>query len=376
MSNIDDEFEKVVEGVNKGFQDFKKTSNDRLVRMENSMARKAKFSTGDAKNEGEESLAIKDWLKGGSLDTKALSTTNDGQGVVVRSDWADQIFKLIRESSPMRQVANIRGTDSNEIEFLVDRGEASSAWTAETGTRSETALDFMTRHKIANHEHYSYPSATQQMLEDSSFDVEGWIQTSVGTRFARQEADAFINGNGTGKPRGILDYGTVANDSFAWGADPSLYEVGAVYSGVDGALAASDPDDAIYDLVDSLKVDYLQNASFLMTRKMRNLLRKMKDSTDRSLLQASLSDTVPDRLMGYPIRLAEDMPDLAADVVGILFGDFRQAYSIVDRLGVAVLRDPGYSKPGFVRWYVRKRVGGALTNPEAVKALVLGTAPA
>lgn len=72
--------------------------------------------------------------------------------------------------------------------------------------------------------------------------------------------------------------------------------------------------------------------------------------------------------------LAEDMPALAADVPGILFGNFAEAYTIVDRAGVTIVRD-NITRPGFVRWYVRKRLGGALTNPEAVKALVLGSAP-
>jgi len=370
------ELNKVIEDLGESFEDFSAKQSKRVDQLETQLARRFKGDMPLGETKGIESKAMAEWLKGGPTDTKALSTTNDGQGVTVRSDWADQIFKLIRESSPMRQIANVRGSDSNEIEVLVDRGEASSDWTAETGTRSETAIDFMTRQKIATEEHYSYPSVTQQMLEDSQFDVESWVQSKVGSRFARQESAAFINGDGIGKPRGILDYGTVKEASFAWGADTSLYEVGAVYSGVAGGLATSNPDDAIYDLVDSLKVDYLQNGSFLMTRAMRNVLRKMKDADNRSLLQMSLADTVPDRLMGYPVRLAEDMPALATDVVGILFGDFRQAYTVVDRLGVAVLRDPGYSKPGFVRWYVRKRIGGALTNPEAVKALVLGTEPA
>ena len=132
--------------------------------------------------------------------------------------------------------------------------------------------------------------------------------------------------------------------------------------------------DTLADLVDALKAPYLPGASWMMTRKMRNIIRKLKDQDGRFLYQASLDAAIPDRLMGYPVRLAEDMPAPAAGVVGALFGDFRQAYTIADRIGLAVIRDV-YSQPGFVRWYVRRRIGGALTNPEAVKALVLGVAP-
>lgn len=318
---------------------------------------------------GPETKAMADYLRG--KEVKALSVTNDGQGVTVRSDWSGRIFELIRESSPMRQLANVIGTSKNEVEVLVDREEPESSWTAETGARAATAASFLTRHKIAVSEHYALPSATLDMLDDSDFRVESWLQTKVAGRFARQEAAAFFNGDGVGRPKGILDYDTVPDATFSWGADPAAYEIGAIYSGVAGDLPGADP---LADLVDALKAPYLAGASWMMTRAMRNRVRKLKDADGRFLYQASLDSAIPDRLLGYPVALAEDMPALGAGVVAALFGDFSQAYTIADRTGLAVVRDV-YSQPGFVRWYVRRRVGGALTNPEAVKALVLGVAP-
>jgi len=322
---------------------------------------------------GQETKAMGDYFR--RNETKALSVTSDGQGVTVRADWSDRIFKLVRESSPVRAVASVIGTSKNEVEVLVDRDEPASDWVAETAARSGTAASFLTRHKIGVHEHYALPSATLDMLDDSDFPLEEWLQGKVATRFARQEAAAFMNGTGNGEPRGILTYDFVPDADHVWGADPAAYTIGAAYSGVDGDLPVGSAGvDLLGDLVDSLKAEYLPNASFLMTRKMRNALRKLKDQEMRPFYQPSLVEAVPDRLMGYPVRLAEDMGALAADGVGILFGDFRQAYTVVDRIGLAVIRDV-YSQPGFVRWYVRRRVGGALTNPEAVKALVLGVAP-
>lgn len=329
----------------------------------------------NAENGGPETKAMMSWLRSGKDETKALSVTSDGQGVTVRADWSDQIFSLMRESSPMRAIANVLPTSKNEVEVLVDREDAGSDWIAEVGTRVATTEPFMTRHKIAVHEHYALPAATLDMLDDSDFPVETWLQAKVADRFARQEASAFLTGDGSGQPKGILDYSTVPDASFSWGADPAAYTIGAVYTGAGGLGGAADAVDLISDLVDSLKTPYLPNASFLMTRAMRNQLRKLKDTENRSLYFQSLDAALPDRLMGYPVRLAEDMPAPGADVVGILFGDFRQAYTIADRSGVAVIRDV-YSTPGFVRWYVRRRVGGALTNPEAVKAMVLGAEPA
>lgn len=322
---------------------------------------------------GHETKAMQDFFRRG--ETKALSVTSDGQGVTVRADWSDRIFQLVRESSPMRQVASVIGTSKNEIEVLVDREEPASDWVAETGTRAATAASFMTRHKIAVSEHFALPSATLDMLDDSDYPVEDWLQGKVANRFARQEAAAFIGGDGVGKPRGILDYGFVPDADFAWGANPAAYAIGAIYTGVNGDLPAvplgADP---LADLVDAVKAPYLPNASWMMTRAMRNKIRKLKDADGRFLYQASLDAAIPDRLMGYKVNLAEDMPALVTGAVGALFGDFREAYTIADRIGLAVIRDQ-VTQPGFVRWYVRRRVGGALTNPEAVKALILGVEP-
>jgi len=307
-----------------------------------------------------------------SKDFSELSVTNNGQGVTVRGEWANLIFEKVFETSPMRAIAGVLSTESNVLEVLVDRDEPDSEWVAELGDRDPTDASFMTRQPIEVHEHYAYPAITLQMLEDSQFNVQDWLQYKLALRFARQEAAAFIHGDGDGKPRGILDYDIVPEASFTWGKDPNKYEIGAQYSGTDGDI---DNADCLIDLVDSLKAAYLPGASWLMTRAFRNKLRKLKDSNDRYLYMASLDSNTPDRLLGYPVYLAEDMPTPQAGVVGALFGDFSEAYSIVDRTGITVQRD-AVTKPGWVKYYARRRTGGAVTNPEAVKALVLGSASA
>lgn len=362
----------------KAKQEQRVTDLDRYVREIEARGKRPFYGQDAHDTTGYESKAVGEWMRG-QLETKELSITSDGQGVTVREDWSDRIAKLIRESSPVRQVAAVESTTSNEWEMLVDRGEPTSGWVAETAARNPTAASFMTRQKIAVHEHYAYPESTLALLEDSRFNVEGWLANKLGTRFGRQEASAFMIGDGNGRPRGILDYDFVPDADFTWVADPDDYEIGAIYTGVPGDFPSAEadsklPDDVLYDLVDSLKADYLPNASFLMTRAMRNKIRKLRDGDDRSLLQMSLADGVPDRLLGYPVRLAEDMAQPDDDVVGILFGDFRQAYTIVDRVGITIQRDT-LTRPGFCRWYARKRVGGAVTNPEAIKALVLGIEP-
>lgn len=305
------------------------------------------------------------------MERKELSVTNDGQGVSVRSQWSDRIFKEIRETSPMRQIAGVMTTNSDSVEVLVDRGEPLSDWIGELDPRAQTDTSFLTRHKIEVFEHYANPEVTLQMLEDSSFNVEAWLQGKLASRFNRQEEAAFMLGDGSGKPRGLLTYPTVENGAFTWGADPALYSIGALYSGTNGDISDAD---ILIDLVDSLKTAYLPGAGWLMNRAMKSKIRKLKDNQDRYLFEPAITAGAPDRLLGYPVYIAEDMPALGTDVVGAVFGNFGQAYTIVDRVNVIVQRD-SFTKPGWVKYYARKRLGGAVTNPEAVKFLVLGTEP-
>ncbi|RUO22428.1 phage major capsid protein [Aliidiomarina iranensis] len=346
-----------------------KSFEDRLTSIEVASKRPYAGNVTESKSDPE----LKGFLTKGTspMERKDLSVTNDGQGVSVRSQWSDRIFKLIREFSPIRSVASVMRTNSDSLEVLIDREEPQSDWIGELDPRNDTSTSFLTRHRINVHEHYAYPSITLQMLEDSNFDVEQWLQSKLVTKFSRQEADAFINGDGNGKPRGILNYSFVPEADFTWGADPDLYEMGSQYTGAAGDISSAD---VLFDLVDSLKSNYLPGASFMMTRAMRNKIRKLKDAENRYLLEPSLTAGAPDRLLGYPVAIAEDMPALAADVVGVLFGNFNEGYTIVDRVDLSVQRD-AVTRPGWVKYFARRRTGGALTNPEAVKALVLGTEP-
>lgn len=180
-----------------------------------------------------------------------------------------------------------------------------------------------------------------------------------------------MNGDGSGKPKGIRQYTFTDDASATWGTTPASYEIGKIKSGVNGDLAAA-PDGAnrLSALLDSLKVPYRRNATWMMSREMQGKLRGLQDSSGQYQFQTDLASCDRNSLFGYPVVLAEDMPAAATGVAGALFGDFSQTYSIVDRSEISVIRDV-YSQPGFVKWYMRKRTGGALTNPEAIKVFTL-----
>jgi HK97 family phage major capsid protein len=180
--------------------------------------------------------------------------------------------------------------------------------------------------------------------------------------FAEQEGDAFINGDGVNKPRGLLTYTTVADASWSWGS------IGYVASGASGAFAASDPSDALLDLAYAPKQGYRANAHWVMNRKTEAAIRKLKDGQGNYIWAPGAAAGDPATLFGYPVAEAEDMPDIAANSLSIAFGDFARGYLVVDRVGVRVLRDPYSAKP-FVLFYTTKRVGGGVQNFEAIKLM-------
>lgn len=178
----------------------------------------------------------------------------------------------------------------------------------------------------------------------------------------RAESAAFVSGDGIDKPRGFLAPAKVANASWSWGS------IGYVPSGAASDFLATNPADCIITLIYSLGADYRANATFVMNSKTAGAVRKMKDLDGRFLWSDGLAAAEPARLMGYPVLLCEDMPDIAAGAFAIAFGDFAAGYTIAERPEVRVLRDPFSAKP-HVLFYATKRVGGDVSDYAAIKLL-------
>ena len=212
---------------------------------------------------------------------------------------------------------------------------------------------------------YSNPQATQTSLDDIFFNAEEWLNSEVAREFSEKEGNAFLLGNGTNKPKGLLAYPllTTADDVRAFG---SLQKI---ISGAAGAFTG----DKLIDLIHSLKAGYRANGKFMMGNLTVAYVRKLKDSEGNYLWRPGLEAGQPSSLLGYGITENEDMPDIAADANAIAFGDFKRAYTIVDRIGTRVLRDPYTNKP-YVGFYTTKRVGGMLVDSQAVKVLTLSAA--
>lgn len=304
-----------------------------------------------------------DALRGLVLEGKALNAAVAAEGgYLVDPQTADTIRSLLVSTSSLRSVANVVQVDAVSFDVLIDRTEVGSGWATEAGTQAETATPTIERISIKLHELSAMPKASQRLLDDSAFDVEGWLAGKIATRFIRAEAAAFISGDGVDKPRGILLPAKVANASWAWGS------LGYVPTGAAADFAAANAADCIVNLVYALGADYRANGTFIMNSKTAGAVRKMKDADGRFMWSDGLQAGEPPRLMGYAVLISEDMPDVAANTYPIAFGDFAAGYTIAERPDLRILRDPFSAKP-HVLFYANKRVGGDITDFAAIKLL-------
>ncbi len=274
---------------------------------------------------------------------------------------------MLRSSSSLRAVANVVNVEASSFDVLVDHSDIGAGWATETGATAETDTPQIERISIPLHELSALPKASQRLLDDSAFDIETWLADRIADKFARAEAAAFLIGDGIDKPLGLLAHPSVDNEIWSWGS------LGYVVTGAAGDFDAAAPSDAIVDLVYALGARYRANANFIMNSKTAGAVRKMKDADGRFLWSDGLAAGEPARLMGYPVLIAEDMPDIALDSTAIAFGDFRAGYTIAERPELRVLRDPFSAKP-HVLFYATKRVGGDVSDFAAVKLLKFGTA--
>jgi HK97 family phage major capsid protein len=293
------------------------------------------------------------------VETKALQVGSDPDGGYwVPDAMSNRIVTQVFESSPIRQLATVETISTDALEVPNDLGEVAAGWVGEQEARPETATPQTGVLRIPAHEMYAQPKATQKLLEDASINVETWLSNKISDKFGRLEATAFMVGTGVKMPRGLLTYP-------AGTANPGQIE--QIHSGDANLVTA----DSLIRISFSVKEPYMANARFLMQRSAVASVMLLKDTQQRYLWQPSYMASQPASLVGYPIAWAADMPAIAAGATPIAFGDFRQAYTIVDRLGISTLRDPFTAKP-FVLFYTRRRVGGDVVNFEAYKLLLIG----
>jgi len=295
--------------------------------------------------------------------TQTVTSTGSAGGFALPEIIERQIARLSVDISPIRQIATVRTVGSPDYKELFDINGAGFEWLGETDTRNQTNTPDLAEVAPTFGMASAKPQASEESLDDLFFDVESWLVSSAAEAIAQGEGVAFISGNGTKKPTGFLAGPapvTTADSSRAFGT------LQYIASGQAAALPTST--DLFYDLVYSLRARYRNNAQWVTSKLVLAALRKYKDTTGQYLWQPALTAGQPATFMGYGITEAEDMPAVGAGAFSLAFGDFKEGYLIADRVGMRITRDE-ITTPGFVKFYVRKRVGGKLRNTQAIKLL-------
>ena len=305
-----------------------------------------------------------DALRGLELDGKSMSTAvNSDGGYLVDPQTSERVQSVLNSGASIRAIAAVVQVEATSYDVLVDHTDVGAGWATETGAQAETDTPQIDRITVPLHELSALPKASQRLLDDSAFDIEGWLAGRIADKFARAEAAAFVSGDGIDKPTGFLSHPVVDDAAWAWG------NLGYVASGTNANPEA----DAIVELVYALGAAYRKNAAFVMNSKTTAKVRKLKDTDGRFLWSDGLAAGEPARLMGYPVLVAEDMPDPATDSMSIAFGDFSAGYTVAERPDLRILRDPFSAKP-HVLFYATKRVGGDVSDFAAIKLMKFGLA--
>jgi HK97 family phage major capsid protein len=353
-------YEEQLRKVNHHIDDYQ----DRLTQLETIISRPDTLcSSNDLAVTGHKH-AFCEYLRKGqeqnlvALEHKSLSVGSERDGgYLVTSQMSRNMITTIHEMSPVRQLASIEVISTDSLDLIEDYNELTAGWTSETAPPQDTNTPQIGRKKIAVHELYAQPKATQKLIDDAAIDIEAWLTHKLTNIFAVMENSSFISGNGEGKPKGILSY----EAGKEWG------KVEQINSGVKGGISA----DSLFNLYYALNETHAARASFIMNRTVLQQIRMLKDkNTSQYLWQPGLILGQPESLIGTKVLQVGEMPMQGDGSLSIALGDFAAGYKIVDRSGIRILRDPFTDKP-FVKFYTTKRVGGAVTNYHAIKLLKL-----
>ncbi len=274
-------------------------------------------------------------------------------GITVTDAMSKTIIKRLFETDPIRELADSETITTGALTWLAEWDDNFGfGWEGETLSGTKTTTPTFKEKRIPTHVMYAKTHASQTLLEDSGINIERWLAKRAADKFARGEAVTFVTGSGVQKPRGFTTY-------------PNGTDYGTVEQVNMGAAAALTAD-GFYDLLYSLKEFYLNSCTFLMNRTTVQAALKLKDGVGNYIWQPSFQKGEPASLLNRPVRMSTTMPVVAANALSVALADWKQAYMIVDRLGLTLQRDPFTVKP-MIEFYFRKRLGADVIGWDAIK---------
>ena len=281
----------------------------------------------------------------------ALQEGTDSEGgYLVPDEFEKSLVTGLSLAAVIRSHAHVITTSSGLHKIPVVAAHGSAAWIDEEGAYTESDETFgqvqLDAHKVG-----TVIKVSEELLNDSAFDLEGYIRSEFIRRIGDKEEEAFLNGNGTAKPTGILN------------------TTGGAQVGVTAAGATAITADELIDLYYSLKAPYRKNAVWVLNDSTVKVIRKLKDSNGNYLLQPALKDGEVSTILGRPYFTSEHAPEIAAGAKAVIFGDLSY-YWIGDRQGISFRRlNELYAGNGQVGFLASKRLDGKTVLPEAIKVL-------
>mgnify|MGYP001313192284 CR=1 FL=1 len=279
-----------------------------------------------------------------------IGTDSEG-GYLVPDEYERTLVEALEEENVFRQLARVIQTSSGDRKIPVVATKGTASWIDEEGAYTESD-DSFGQVSIGAYKLGTMIKVSEELLNDSVFDLESYISREFARRIGAKEEEAFFTGDGSGKPLGIL--------AASGGAE----------TGITAASATAITADELIDLFYSLKSPYRRNAVWVLNDSTIKAVRKLKDGSGQYLWQPSLTAGTPDTILGRPVRTSAYMPAIAASAKTIAFGDFSY-YWIADRQGRSFKRlNELYAANGQVGFLASQRVDGKMILPEAVKVLV------
>lgn len=303
------------------------------------------------------------WLR---TEGKALTSGIDPSGGYwVPTTTSRRVITKLHETTPMRTLATVEETNGDKWEIENDRGYVPARWVDDVSSHQESGTPTTGMRAIMVHNLQAQPKASTNLLEDASRNVEQWLADKVAIGFSLAEATAFVLGDGVGKPRGLMTYAPVEYSKASDKTDADWKKMRFVKSGSAASVGSLD---GFARLITSLKARYRVNANFMMNRMTVGDLRLLKDGDGRYLLDPMNQNRGVASIFGFPISEGDDLATVAADAFPVVLGDIRAAYTIVQRRGIRVLRDPFTAKP-MVQFDHTMRVGGDVVDFDAFRVL-------
>ena len=316
----ENELKEYIEKIGTSFEQFKASYDKKIYDLETIVARGA-FPGGSGGTgtispaQSEYGKNFVAWFRSGKGEDvlrgmaprAEWSTQSDPDGGFLVPEQLDkQIDRLAIDSVAMRRIANVKSGLRGDYKRPFSKGGATGGWVGETETRLETSTPELALFAPPWSELYALPKVTQSLLDNTDFDVEGWLLEELLGVEIEMEGAAFITGNGVKQPKGILDYDTIANASWAWG------KIGYLASGEASAFGDTD---GLISLQHALKSVYRRNSTFLMNDATLEHVRKFKDGDGNYIWRPGLESGAAGTLLGNPVEIDDNMPDIAADAL-------------------------------------------------------------